>query len=137
MVVVQDMNNAVQSQFKLVLNKLLSNQIKWQPAIYFLCILKRTAFFNWLYKIIALYLFSDIMGFLGTKSVGKSRVHCRGEEFWVSEKLTNIYPCSFIHTVWPEPIWIKVKKVLTSTNTASKYIPERPRIYPFSKTVFS
>ena len=27
-------------------------------------------------------------------------------------------------TVWPEPIW---KKVNTSTTTASKYIPKRPR----------
>ena len=33
-----------------------------------------------------------------------------------------------LSTVWPELIWIKVKKVLTSTTTASKYIPKRPRI---------
>ena len=36
--------------------------------------------------------------------------------------------CTNYVTVWPEPIWKKSKDFSTSTTTASKYIPKRPRI---------
>ena len=32
------------------------------------------------------------------------------------------------HTVWPQPIWKKIKDFMTNTTAASKYIPRRPRI---------
>ena len=52
---------------------------------------------------------------------------------WFKEEKNHIfnlilYKSRVHHTVWPEPIWIKVKKVLYSTTTAWKYITKRPRI---------
>ena len=32
------------------------------------------------------------------------------------------------HTVWPQPIWKKIKDFMTNTTAASKQIPRRPRI---------